>query len=181
MPGEQEGPTGVLVSSILALMAFLLAVTMGMASDRFDTRRQLVVQEANAISKAYLEAGYLPQPADDQVKELLREYLPLRIANTSDRSVVQANFQKSQDLHAQMWAIFEPYARSGSLTDLMSSLGESLTEIRTLNETRYLRPSSCFFWRGRRCRLAWSATARASRVEGACSARWCWWWSSARS
>ncbi len=136
MPGEQEGPTGVLVSSILALMAFLLAVTMGMASDRFDTRRQLVVQEANAISKTYLEADYLPQPAADQIKELLREYLPLRIANTTDRAVVQANFQKSQELHAQMWAIFEGYARSGNLTDLMSSLGEALTEIRTLDETR---------------------------------------------
>jgi hypothetical protein len=136
MPGEQEGPTGVLVSSILALMAFLLAVTMGMASDRFDTRRQLVVEEANAISKTYLEADYLPQPAADQIKELLREYLPLRIATTFDRSVVQANFQKSQDLHAQMWTIFEGYARSGSLTDLMSSLGESLAEIKTLDETR---------------------------------------------
>ena len=97
MPGEQEGPTGVLVSSILALMAFLLAVTMGMASDRFDTRRQLVVQEANAISTTYLEADYLPQPAADQMKELLREYLPLRIANTSDRSVVQANFQSRRN------------------------------------------------------------------------------------
>ncbi len=31
-PGEQEGPTGMLVGSILALLAFLLAVTMGMAS-----------------------------------------------------------------------------------------------------------------------------------------------------
>ena len=30
-PGEQEGPTGMLVGSILALLAFLLAVTMGMA------------------------------------------------------------------------------------------------------------------------------------------------------
>ena len=39
MPGEQEGPTDMLVGSLLALMAFLLAVTMGMASDRFDARR----------------------------------------------------------------------------------------------------------------------------------------------
>lgn len=38
-PEEVEGPTGMLVGSLLALMAFLLAITMGMASDRFDTRR----------------------------------------------------------------------------------------------------------------------------------------------
>ena len=60
MPGEQEGPTGLLVGSILALLAFLLAVTMGMASDRFDARRAVVLDEANAIGTTYLRAGYLP-------------------------------------------------------------------------------------------------------------------------
>jgi MFS family permease len=34
-----------IVGSILALMAFLLAIAMGMAADRFDTRRGLVLQE----------------------------------------------------------------------------------------------------------------------------------------
>ena len=48
-PEEKEGPTGMLVGSILALMAFLLAITMGMATDRFDTRRGLVLAEANAV------------------------------------------------------------------------------------------------------------------------------------
>ena len=61
-PGEQEGPTGTLVGSLLALMAFLLAITMGMASDRFDSRRGLVLAEANAIGTTYLRAGYLPAP-----------------------------------------------------------------------------------------------------------------------
>ena len=42
-PEETEGPTGMLVGSILALMAFLLAITMGMATDRFDTRRGAVL------------------------------------------------------------------------------------------------------------------------------------------
>ena len=78
-PGEQEGPTGMLVGSILALLAFLLAVTMGMAADRFDARRSLVLAEANAIGTAYLRAGYLPEPASSQARELLRQYVPLRI------------------------------------------------------------------------------------------------------
>ena len=45
-PDEKEGPTGMLVGSLLALMAFLLAITMGMASDRFDARRGFVLAEA---------------------------------------------------------------------------------------------------------------------------------------
>jgi hypothetical protein len=136
MPGEQEGPTGVLVGSILALMAFLLAVTMGMAAERFDARRGLVVAEADAIGQVYLEAGYLPQLDADRIQELLREYLPLRIAATGNRAVVTANFQRSQALHTEMWAIAQELARSGYLPDLMSSFGDSLAELRSLHETR---------------------------------------------
>lgn len=135
MPGEQEGPTDVLVGSLLALMAFLLAVTMGMAADRFDTRRGMVVAEANAIGKAYLQADYLPQPATDQMRALLREYLPLRIAG-DDVSVVKASIGRSMELHAEMWRIAAEVARSGHSPDLVSSFGESLTEIVSLNESR---------------------------------------------
>ena len=135
MPGEQEGPTDVLVGSLLALMAFLLAVTMSMAADRFDTRRGLVVAEANAIGTTYLQADYLPQPATDEMRELLREYLPLRIA-TDDVAQVRANVQRSTELHARMWAIQAEVARSGHSPDLVSSFGDSLSEIVSLNESR---------------------------------------------
>src|SRR5262245_13144812 len=104
LPGEQEGPTDILVGSLLALIAFLLAVTMCMAADRFDNRRGLVLQEANAIMAAYLKADYLPPADGQQIKELLREYAPLRVAS-NDRAQVQANVQRSTELRDQMWAI----------------------------------------------------------------------------
>ncbi len=90
LPGEQEGPTDMLVGSLLALMAFLLAITMGMAADRFDARRGLVLEEANAIQAVYLQAGYLPPAQTDQMRELVREYSTLRIA-TSDQARVLEN------------------------------------------------------------------------------------------
>ena len=83
-PDEKEGPTAMIVGSLLALMGFLLAITMGMASDRFDKRRELVLAEANSIGTTYLRAGYLPDPASSEIRELLREYVPLRIAETND-------------------------------------------------------------------------------------------------
>jgi hypothetical protein len=135
LPGEQEGPTDMLIGSILALMAFLLAVTMGMASDRFDARRGLVLAEANAIGTAYLRADYLPEPAAGEMKELLREYLPLRISS-GGRAQVQANIEQSVALHARMWAIAAEFARSGPRDDLTSSFGESLNELVALNESR---------------------------------------------
>ena len=57
---SDSGPSGVLVGSLLALMAFLLAITMGMAGDLYNARRAAVLNEANAIGTTWLRAGYLP-------------------------------------------------------------------------------------------------------------------------
>src|SRR6478672_5241594 len=105
-PGEQEGPTNLLVGSILALLAFLLAVTMSMASDRFDTRRAIVLDEANAIGTTYLRAGYLPEPASSQIRQLLREYAPLRVVVTDAKAAdVLADVARSREILNQAWAI----------------------------------------------------------------------------
>lgn len=109
-PDEKEGPTSMLVGSLLALMAFLLAVTMGMASDRFDTRRGLVLEEANSIGTTYLRAGYLPEPVATDSRDLLREYVPLRI-NVSDRQQLAANFARSTEIQGELWAMAEGLAR----------------------------------------------------------------------
>ena len=69
-----------IVGSLLALMAFLLAITMGMASDRYNARRAVVLAEANAVGTTYLRAGYLPERASSETKDLLHEYVPLRIS-----------------------------------------------------------------------------------------------------
>src|SRR6476646_2739927 len=96
-PGEQEGPTNLLVGSILGLLAFLLAVTMSMASDRFDTRRGIVLDEAHSIGTTYLRAGYLPEPASSQIREVLREYVPLRAVVTDKGSdTLASDLKRSQ-------------------------------------------------------------------------------------
>jgi hypothetical protein len=140
-PGEQEGPTGVLVGSILALLAFLLAVTMGMASDRFDARRAIVLDEANAIGTTYLRAGYLPEPASSEIRELLRQYVPLRI-RTSSSDDLQGDIQKSQAILNQLWTIAEGVAKTTNQGDLVSTFIESLNDTIDLHETRVTAASA---------------------------------------
>jgi hypothetical protein len=134
-PDEKEGPTSVLVGSLLALMAFLLAVTMGMASDRYDTRRGLVLEEANSIGTTYLRAGYLPDPYGEDSRELLRAYVPLRI-NVADRRQLAANFARSTEIHAELWAIAEGLARDLPESVVLGLYIDSLNETIDLHETR---------------------------------------------
>jgi hypothetical protein len=134
-PDEKEGPTGAIVGSILALMAFLLAVTMGMASDRFDTRRQLVVTEANAIGTTYLRAGYLPEPVATDARELIREYVPLRIT-TADRDQLAANYARSVEIQDELWAQAEELARTTPSSETLALYIETLNEMIDVLETR---------------------------------------------
>ena len=135
MPGEQEGPGGVLVGSILALMAFLLAIAMGMASDRFDARRELVLGQANAIDTVYLRAGYLADPTSEQIQELVREYAPLQVAS-ADQQVNEANSARSIELQQQMWSITQAMIRDSGGSDVIATYVESLNDMINAHESR---------------------------------------------
>ncbi len=130
----EEGPTGVLVGSIVALMAFLLAITTGMASDRFDARRLIVLDEANAIHTAYLRAGYIAEPGSSKARDLLAAYAPLRIA-TSDPVAIEAGIVQSEALQRQLWAIAEDAARQDS-SDVTALFVESINDLIAVHEQR---------------------------------------------
>jgi hypothetical protein len=134
-PEETEGPTDMLVGSLLALLAFLLAVTMGMASDRFDARRGLVRDEANAIGTTYLRAGFLPEPERSEARDLLREYTPLRIG-TSDPGLRASNVKRSLEIQDELWAQTESLAAANADSETFALYVETLNETIDLHATR---------------------------------------------
>jgi hypothetical protein len=94
-----------------------------------------VLDEANAIGTSFQRADYLPEPAATEVKELLRQYLPLRIAG-DDRAKVLADIERSLVIQEQLRAITAEVAQTGPRDDLVSSFGESVNDIITLHESR---------------------------------------------
>ena len=67
---EPDKTLDAMVGATLGLLAFLMAFVMSMASDRYDNRRQLVVEEAQVIRSAYLQAGYLTEPYPEEIRSL---------------------------------------------------------------------------------------------------------------
>lgn len=53
---------GSVVAASLGLLAFMLAFTFGIASNRYDARKQIVLDEVNTIGTTYLRADTLPSP-----------------------------------------------------------------------------------------------------------------------
>lgn len=134
-PTEKDGPTGLMVGAILALMGFLLATATAMAADRFDGRRALVVDEANAIETTFLRAGYLDEPAGIEVRNLLRQYAPLRI-NVLDNDAYEANLAASKAMLDDIWAKAEDVARQSGNKPVVALFVDSLNDAIDLVATR---------------------------------------------
>lgn len=76
---EAEVPLGTIIGASLGLVAFMLAFTFGITAQVFQTKRQLLLDEVNAIGTSYLRAELLTEPHSSDVRKLLREYVDLRV------------------------------------------------------------------------------------------------------
>ena len=82
MARSGELPTGVGASeaSIFGLMGLLIAFTFSGATSRFEARRHLLTEEANAIGTAYLRLDLLPATAQPELRRMMRAYVDARMA-----------------------------------------------------------------------------------------------------
>jgi hypothetical protein len=75
---------GAVETAVFGLMGLLMAFTFSGAAARFDSKRELVIQEANAIGTAYLRLDLL-SPADQQpLRDLFRRYVDARLSYYRD-------------------------------------------------------------------------------------------------
>ena len=70
---------GSVEGSVFALLGLLMAFSFSGAASRFDLRRQLIVNEANAIGTAYLRLDLLPAAERDKLREEFRRYVDARL------------------------------------------------------------------------------------------------------
>lgn len=131
-----------LETAVFALLGLLIAFTFSGALTRFDSRRALVVDEANAIGTAYLRIDLLPSPAQPRLRDTFREYLDSRIATyrkLPDLQAAQHELARSQALQADIWAQAVaatrlPESRSGTDVLVMPALNAmfDITTVRVM-------------------------------------------------
>ena len=101
-PKKEEAGSSV-VGATLGLLAFLLAFTFGFAASRYDSRREALGVEINAIQTTFLRAEFLPEPNRVKVRDSLRKYVDVRLeALSPDVSLVDV-IRKSEKLQREMW------------------------------------------------------------------------------
>jgi|SRR5277367_6474965 len=99
----------ILLGGTLTLLALIIGFTFSMAVSRYDQRKNLEEQEANAIGTEYVRAHLLPANDAARVRALLKSYLDQRILfyrSSNGEPLRQINAQTAQ-LQTQMWSAVE--------------------------------------------------------------------------
>ena len=75
----QHAPVGSVVGAAFGLLAFMLAITFQIAANRYDTRKQLLLEDVANIRTGYLRAGLIPEPYRSNTKNFLLNMLTGRL------------------------------------------------------------------------------------------------------
>ena len=106
---DEEGARaglGAVEGAVFALLGLLIAFTFSGAASRFDARRQLIVQEANATGTAWLRLDLLPSNAQPELRDLFRRYLDLRLAayrKMPDIEAAREELSRANALQGEIW------------------------------------------------------------------------------
>ena len=98
-----------LQASILGILALLLGFTFSLALQRFESRSETGTEEVNAIRSTFTQSTLLPEPMRGEVRELLRQYVNLRVQslqNTTVATVEQARLlPQTIGTHRALWGV----------------------------------------------------------------------------
>ena len=132
-----DNQEGYIVSGVLGLLALMLAFTLAMAVDRFDTRRILVLQEANAIGTTYLRAQLLDEPHRARISKLLVEYTDNRIAlATAKRGVGTQLLADNDRMLTDLWAATAAAFETISDLDFSTAFIDTVNDVVNLDAAR---------------------------------------------
>jgi len=96
---------GVVQAASLTLLGLIIGFAFSMAISRYDQRKNLEEEEANAIGTQYLRAGLLPAADAAKVRALLKDYLDLRIQFyvVRDAETYEQINSRTAKLQTELW------------------------------------------------------------------------------
>lgn len=125
---------GQVSAGLIGMLAFVLAFTFSMAANQYTNRKQMVLEEANAIGTAYLRSDLLEKTYSSKMKEALKNYVDIRIVSSDMEKAKQA-IKTSQEIHKVLWELASKAAINTPNTNT-SLVIQSVNEVIDIHEKR---------------------------------------------
>jgi hypothetical protein len=145
---------GVVLAATLTLLGLIIGFTFSMATSRYDHRKILEEEEANAIGTEYARADLLPSADASRMRALLRDYTNERIAfytSTDEEQLRRINVSIAK-LQNELWAVVQGPA-AAQPTPIMALVVKGMNDV--LNSQGYTQAA----WWNRIPSSAWDLMA----------------------
>jgi hypothetical protein len=127
--GTKPEAASAMVGATMGLLAFMLAFTFNNAAGRYETRRLLVVEDANAIERTWLRAAFFEPPQRVEMRRMLQEYVDLRLQAAGNHMDLKLALAKSDSLHDHMWEFASDLAQKSPGSIMAGLFVEALNEM----------------------------------------------------
>jgi hypothetical protein len=104
---ESGGSFAVLEGGVFGLMGLLIAFTFSASASRLEARRQMIVDETNAIGTAWLRIALLPEARQADMRQHFVQYVDTRLAFFKEMANVDAAthaLSRTNALQGEIWS-----------------------------------------------------------------------------
>ena len=137
-PEGAHSGVGAVESAVFGLMGLMIGFSFFGAYQRFDARRDLVVEETNRIRAAYFRLDFLPAEKQPEMRQAFREYLGARIeyykSLTNEAEAYEA--MEAKELQGRIWKNAVAAAASPGAHPNVGLLFTSLNDMNAITTTR---------------------------------------------
>lgn len=127
--------TGSLMGPMLALLAFMLGFTFSITSSRFASRRELVVQQAQALSTCYLRTALVPAKQKHELATRLVQYTDMLVGlNTA--AEVDPTIPRLEKLNMEIWDQAATLLNENMDSELRALYVQSINEVLEIYQKR---------------------------------------------
>ena len=145
-PGRVPEDLGAVEGSMLGVMALLLGFTFSIAISKFETRRQITVDEANEIGTAILRCDMYPDSVRNSLRADFKEYIETRIAyyNVGDNEEkIRQEIVKAGEISGRIWKRVALQAQNPNniaiTTQMIPALNDMIDIVTTRDASRISR------------------------------------------
>jgi len=131
----------VIEAAVFALLGLLLGFSFASGTSRLEARRQLIVQETNAIATAYLRRDELPPADQPEMRHLFRQYLDARLQvydKLPDLKAVDRQLVAAAHIQQEIWSRAVTSARADPTQNVARLLLPALNEMMDVTTGRSL-------------------------------------------
>jgi hypothetical protein len=140
-PDDTRSGIGAVEGAVFALLGLLIAFTFSGAASRLDTRRQLIVEEANSIGTAYLRLDLLKSQIRDEIRDNFRQYVKIRLELYRDFEHPEAAMRlwlECTQLQGKIWNLVVSACKEQGSQSASMLLLPAINQMIDITSTRFM-------------------------------------------